>query len=141
MADPDPSLAPESTDRGRSWLDRISSLLSGEPTSRSDLVELLRDAQADGLIDPDTLRMMEGAIAMSALSVGDIMIPRAQVVALPADASLEELMRQVVESGHSRFPVHGEDRDDVIGEVALQPTLLLGGLAEVHDPGVHAVLV
>ncbi|HXH00680.1 MAG TPA: transporter associated domain-containing protein [Xanthomonadaceae bacterium] len=139
MADPDPSLAPESSDRGRSWLDRISSLLSGEPTSRSDLVELLRDAQADGLIDPDTLRMMEGAIAMSALSVGDIMIPRAQVVALPADASLEELMRQVVESGHSRFPVHGEDRDDVIG-VLLAKDLLRVFVAEHAPASVHELL-
>jgi magnesium and cobalt transporter len=88
----------------RSWLERISSALSGEPTTREDLVELLRDAQADGLIAADTLRMMEGAIAVSDLTVGDVMIPRAQMVALPAEAKFLDLMKMVVESGHSRFP-------------------------------------
>ena len=109
----------------RSWLDRISSMLSGEPTTRDDLVELLRDAQADGLIAADTLRMMEGAIAVSELTVGDVMIPRAQMVALPAQASLIELMKQVVESGHSRFPVHGEDKDEILG-ILLAKDLLRG---------------
>ncbi|RYD66869.1 MAG: magnesium/cobalt efflux protein, partial [Verrucomicrobiaceae bacterium] len=52
----------------RSWLDRISAALSGEPTTREDLVELLRDVQADGLIASDTLRMMEGAIAVADLT-------------------------------------------------------------------------
>jgi hypothetical protein len=70
----------------RTWLDRITAALSGEPTTREDLVELLRDVQADGLIAADTLRMMEGAIAVSDLTVGDVMIPRAQMVALSADA-------------------------------------------------------
>ncbi len=86
-------------------------MLSGEPSTRDDLVELLRDAQADGLIAADTLRMMEGAIAVSDLTVGDVMIPRAQMVALSADERFLDLMKQVVESGHSRFPVHGEQRD------------------------------
>jgi magnesium and cobalt transporter len=76
----------------RSWLERISSMLSGEPSTREDLVELLRDAQADGLIAADTLRMMEGAIAVSELTVGDVMIPRAQMVALSADESFGDLL-------------------------------------------------
>ena len=50
-------------ERRRGWLERLSSAISGDPTSRDDLVELLRDAKADGLIEADTLRMMEGAIA------------------------------------------------------------------------------
>src|SRR5690606_34941933 len=90
--------APERHDKRRSWLDRISSALSGEPTTREDLVELLRDAQADGLIAADTLTMMEGAIAVSDLVVGDVMIPRSQMVVLPAEAPFMELMKLVVES-------------------------------------------
>ena len=74
-------------DKRRSWLDRISSALSGEPTTREDLVELLRDAQADGLIEADTLTMMEGAIAVSDLTVGDVMIPPSEMVALPSEAT------------------------------------------------------
>src|SRR3546814_13551738 len=68
MPEDDSSTPPERPER-RSWLDRIGAMLSGEPTTREDLVELLRDTQADGLIAADTLRMMEGAIAVSDLSV------------------------------------------------------------------------
>ena len=117
----------------RSWLDRISAALSGEPTSREDLVELLRDVQADGLIAADTLRMMEGAIAVSDMSVGDVMVPRAQMVALPADARFLDLMKEVVESGHSRFPVHGEDKDEILG-ILLAKDLLRGVVAD-YGPG------
>jgi magnesium and cobalt transporter len=106
-------------------------MLSGEPTTREDLVELLRDTQADGLIAADTLRMMEGAIAVSDLSVGDVMIPRAQMVALSAQEPFLALMQQVVESGHSRFPVHGEDRDEILG-ILLAKDLLRGVVAD-HD--------
>ena len=129
---------PESTERSadkprRSWLDRISSALSGEPTTREDLVELLRDVQADGLIGPDTLRMMEGAIAVADLTVGDVMVSRAQMVALPADGKFLDLMKQVVESGHSRFPVHGEDKDEILG-ILLAKDLLRGVVAD-NGPG------
>lgn len=125
--------APEVSEKRRSWLERIGSALSGEPTSREDLVELLRDAQSDGLIAADTLRMMEGAIAVSDLSVGDVMIPRSQMVVLPADARFLDLMKQVVESGHSRFPVHGEDKDEILG-ILLAKDLLRGVVAD-NGPG------
>ena len=117
----------------RSWLDRISSALSGEPTTRDDLVELLRDAQADGLIAPDTLRMMEGAISVSELSVADVMVPRAQMVSLAVDTRFLDLLKQVVESGHSRFPVHGEDKDEILG-ILLAKDLLRGVVAD-NGPG------
>ena len=113
----------------RSWLDRISAALSGEPTSREDLVELLRDVQADGLIGPDTLRMMEGAVNIADMTVGDVMVSRAQMVALPADGKFLDLMKQVVESGHSRFPVHGEDKDEILG-ILLAKDLLRGVVAD-----------
>ncbi|MFT4178578.1 MAG: transporter associated domain-containing protein [Thermomonas sp.] len=117
----------------RSWLDRISSALSGEPSSRDDLIELLRDVQSDGLIGPDTLRMMEGAIAVADMTVGEVMVSRAQMVALPADGNFLDLMKQVVESGHSRFPVHGEDKDEILG-ILLAKDLLRGVVAD-NGPG------
>ncbi|GAB1596430.1 HlyC/CorC family transporter [Lysobacter claricitrinus] len=126
------------TDR-RSWFERISSVLSGEPSTREDLVELLRDAQNDGLIEADTLRMMEGAIAVSDMTVGDVMIPRSQMVSLPADTRFLDLMRMVVESGHSRFPVHGEDRDEVLG-VLLAKDLLRGVVADHGPATIHELL-
>ena len=139
MPEDDSSLAPEGADKRRSWIDRISAALSGEPTTREDLVELLRDVQADGLIAADTLSMMEGALAVSDLTVGDVMVPRAQVVALAGTATLRELMVQVVDSGHSRFPVHGEDKDEILG-VLLAKDLLRSVVAGNGKLGVRELL-
>jgi len=138
MPEDDSSNPPERPER-RSWLDRIGAMLSGEPTTREDLVELLRDTEQDGLIAADTLRMMEGAIAVSDLSVGDVMVPRSQMVALSAELPFGELMRQVVESGHSRFPVHGEDRDEILG-ILLAKDLLRGVVSEHGHPHIRELL-
>ncbi|WP_024890976.1 HlyC/CorC family transporter [Luteimonas huabeiensis] len=123
--DSSPSPTQDASEKRRSWLDRISSAISGEPTTREDLVEILRDAHTDGLIEADTLRMMEGAIAVSGMSVADVMVPRSQMVVLALEDDFVDLMRQVVESGHSRFPVHGEDKDEILG-ILLAKDLLRG---------------
>ena len=120
-------------DKRRSWLSRLSAAISGEPDNQEDLVELLRDVQADGVIDADTLRIMEGAVGISDMSVGDIMIPRAQMVVLPVDGKFLALMKEVVESGHSRFPVHGEDRDEILGILLAKD--LLRGVVTDNGPG------
>src|SRR5262249_29711777 len=67
------------------------------------------------LLSNDTLSMVEGAIEVADLQVADVMIPRAQMVSLRVDAPLAEIVRRVIESGHSRYPVHGGDTDEVIG--------------------------
>ena len=134
-----PGSTPEPPERRRSWLDRLSSAISGDPDSRDDLVELLRDAQADGLIEADTLRMMEGAIAVSDMTVGDVMVPRSQMVSLSVDSRLIELMKDVVESGHSRFPVHGEDKDEILG-ILLAKDLLRGVVADNGPGSIHELL-
>jgi magnesium and cobalt transporter len=121
MSEDGPSPLPEK----RSWLERLSHAFSGEPQSREDLIEILRDARSNRLIEGETLGMLEGALDVSTMTVADVMIPRAQMVSLPADAPLLEVMRRVVESGHSRFPVHGEDRDEVLG-ILLAKDLLRG---------------
>ena len=139
MSEDDSSSAAEIPERRRSWLERLSSAISGEPSTREDLVELLRDTHSDGLIEADTLRMMEGALAVSDMTVGDVMVPRAQMVALPAEARLLDLMKQVVESGHSRFPVHGEDKDEILG-ILLAKDLLRGVVADNGPSTVHEVL-
>ena len=130
---------PEPHERRRSWLERISSAFSGEPDTREELVAILRDAQGDGLIDADTLRMMEGAISVSELTVGDVMVSRSQMVSLPASARFLDLMKQVVESGHSRFPVHGDDRDEILG-ILLAKDLLRGVVADNGPGDIHGLL-
>ena len=144
MSEDDSRLPADSEERPaekphRSWLERISAALSGEPTSREDLVELLRDVQADGLIGPDTLRMMEGAVNIAEMTVGDVMVSRSQMVALPADGKFLDLMKQVVESGHSRFPVHGEDKDEILG-ILLAKDLLRGVVADNGPATIHELL-
>ena len=131
--------APEPHERRRTWLERISSAFSGEPDTREDLLAIIRDAQGDGLIDADTLRMMEGALSVSELTVGDVMVSRSQMVSLPAEARFLDLMKQVVESGHSRFPVHGEDRDEILG-ILLAKDLLRGVVADNGPGDIHALL-
>src|SRR5690606_17669673 len=123
----------------RSWLDRISSMLSGEPSTRADLVELLRDVQADRLIAAAALKMMEGALTVSDLSVADVMNPRSQRVMLPADADFVDLEQLVVESGQSRFPVHGDDKDEILG-ILLAKDLLRGVVADNGPASVHELL-
>lgn len=99
----------------RSWLDRLGHMISGEARNRVELLEELRTAHSNGLISADTLSMVEGAIGVSEKQVSDVMVPRAQMVTVPVDADLKGIMGIVIESGHSRFPVTGEDRDEVIG--------------------------
>ncbi len=100
---------------GRSWLERLGQALSGEPKDRAELMELIRDAQQRHLLDMDALSMIEGVLQVSEMQVRDIMIPRAQMVVVEQDATLEELLPVIGESGHSRFPVIGENRDEVVG--------------------------
>ncbi len=106
---------PPSTPAPRSWFERITQALSGEPQSREELIEELRHAQANGLMSNDTLSMVEGAIEVADLTVADVMIPRAQMVSLPVDATLPQILKDVLESGHSRFPVHAGDKDEILG--------------------------
>ena len=106
---------PSSNGSGRSWLDRLSHALTGEPRDREDLVDLLRDAQKRNLLDIDVLAMIEGALQVSDMQVKDIMIPRAQMVTVPIEATPEEIIKLIVDSGHSRFPVVGSDKDEVVG--------------------------
>jgi len=99
----------------RTWLERIGIALLGEPRDREALVELLRDAERRSLLDADVLAMIEGALQVADMQVRDIMIPRAQMVVVEHDQPPEEFVATVIDSGHSRFPVIGESRDEVEG--------------------------
>lgn len=129
----------EQNEKKRSWLERLTSAFSGEPHTRDELVAVLHTAHDDGLIAADTLRMMEGAISVAELTVGDVMISRSQMVSLPVEAPFLELMKQVVESGHSRFPVHGDNKDDILG-VLLAKDLLRGVVADNGPANVRELL-
>ncbi len=99
----------------RGWLRRLQQQMSGEPQDREALLEDLREAAERGLLDADALEMLEGVIAVGDLHVRDIMVPRSQMTVVGRDDGVAQLLPVVVESGHSRFPVIGEDRDQVVG--------------------------
>jgi magnesium and cobalt transporter len=140
MSDDPSSRTPEQpAPERRSWLERLSQAFSGEPRSREDLVEILRDAQSNGLIAADTLKMMEGALGVAELTVGDVMIPRAQMIALPVSARFFDIMKMVVESGHSRFPVHGDDKDEILG-ILLAKDLLRGVVSDGGPASIRELL-
>ena len=102
----------------RSWLGRVARKLSGEPEEprdRTALIRTVRDAERRDVLGPDALAMIEGALSVGDMQVRDIMVPRAQMVVIEGDEPPEEFVGAVVESGHSRFPVIGDNRDEVDG--------------------------
>ena len=98
-----------------SLLERLSAFLTREPEDREDLVEVLRGAFEHRLIDADALSMIEGVLSVSETTVRDIMIPRAQMDCVSIDDSPPEFMPVIIETKHSRFPVIGESKDDIVG--------------------------
>jgi len=114
------------------WLKRITQSLSGEPHDRAELVVLLREAGERGLIDDDALTMLEGVLEVSDLQVRDIMVPRVQMVFVRRDDPPAKILPSVIESGHSRFPVMDEDRDNIVG-ILLAKDLLRLCVAESNE--------
>jgi magnesium and cobalt transporter len=103
------------SEKAGGWLKRLRAQMSGEPQDREQLLEDMREAASRGLLDADSLEMLEGVLEVGDLHVRDIMVPRSQMIVVERDADPATIVPVVVESGHSRFPVIGEDRDQVVG--------------------------
>jgi magnesium and cobalt transporter len=118
---------PTSSNPGRkSWLERLSDAFTGEPKDRDDLLSILNIAQENDILDGEAFKIIEGALNVSDMHVRDIMIPRSQVVSLETNDSIQHWLSQIVESGHSRFPVLGENSDEVVGVLLAKDLLGLG---------------
>ncbi len=102
----------------------------GGGRTREDLLALLRGARNLQRMDADALTMFQGILETAETQVRDIMVPRAQMTFVERVWPLEKLVREVVESGHSRFPVTGESRDEIVG------ILLAKALLRLQAPGV-----
>lgn len=99
----------------KSWIGRISKVFSSEPRDREELIALIRESCEKGILDAEAVAMIEGALAVSEMQVRDAMVPRSHMVVIPLEIPLDEFLPLVLDSGHSRFPVIGEDRDEVEG--------------------------
>ncbi|MDB2653775.1 CBS domain-containing protein [Luminiphilus sp.] len=99
----------------RSWLDRLTQMVTGTPYTRADLEGLLQLAADNEVIDADAKTIMEGAMIVGDMQARDVMIPRAQMVVIRAEATVDEVLPQIIHTGHSRYPVVGEGTDDILG--------------------------
>ncbi|MDH5356745.1 MAG: CBS domain-containing protein [Gammaproteobacteria bacterium] len=109
----------------KGWLERVIGSLSGEPQNQKQLLDLLKNLQADQLIGADELYMIEGVLQVSDMQVRDIMIPRGQMTVIEHSDPLPEIIEKITESGHSRFPVIDDDKDDVVGILLAKDLLQL----------------
>lgn len=130
-------MAPEPAEQGKSIVERIKDAFNNddEPRDVNELKIVLRDAADRDIVSDDTMTMLDGVFDVAAMRVRDIMIPRAQMVVVEIEDDLDEFLPTIIESGHSRFPVIGDSRDEVIG-VLLAKDLLrfsLPGAKESFD--------
>lgn len=103
-------------DSPKSWLSRLTDVWGGEPETREELIDVIRDAAKRGLMDVEALHIIESTLQVSERQVREIMIPRGQMVAIRSDDELREFLPGLIESAHSRFPVLAADNpDEVLG--------------------------
>lgn len=110
MTDPDPRPS-----RLSQHLKRLLGRLTGRADEKEELLEQLREAQAQEVIDADAVSMMEGVLQVADLQVRDLMVPRAQIDLVNINDSLEDIVSFVIDKAHSRFPVMDGKRDNIIG--------------------------
>ena len=118
-----------SSNEQKSWFNKLTQAFAHEPQNRQELLEVLRDAHQNQLLDSEALSIVEGAIQVSDLQVRDIMIPRSQMISIKASQGPSEFLPSIIDSAHSRYPVIGESLDDVIGILLakdLLPLILSG---------------
>ncbi|HEY1076162.1 MAG TPA: transporter associated domain-containing protein [Fontimonas sp.] len=115
MSDDDSISRSEDSGLSQWWRRVTQRLAGGGPRTREELIEVLHEARDAELMDAEALTMFEGILDTSETQVRDVMVPRAQMVVIDHDWPLDRILVDVVESGHSRFPVIGESKDEVVG--------------------------
>ena len=121
------------------WIGRIAKVFVPGPSERQHIVDLLHEAEGRHLIDMGTVSMMEGALLVSEMRVGDIMVPRSQMVFVDEDASPEQILPEVVKSGHSRFPVLDDKHEKVLG-ILLAKDLLAPAIEPEHSFNIKDII-
>ncbi|MEH6498415.1 MAG: transporter associated domain-containing protein [Pseudoalteromonas distincta] len=114
-----------STNGHKTWLDKLVQAFVHEPKNRQELLELLREAHANEVLDIEALSIIEGALQVSDMQVRDIMIPRSQMITIKSSQTPREFLPDVIEAAHSRFPVIGDSVDDVLGVLLAKDLLPL----------------
>lgn len=111
--------------QNRSWLGKLAQVFSDEPKTREDLLADLKDATDENVLDQEAFSIIEGAMQVADQQVRDVMIPRSQMVVVEADQTPKEFLPIIISSAHSRFPVIGENPDDILGVLLAKDLLSL----------------
>jgi magnesium and cobalt transporter len=119
------------TDR-RTLFERLVEFISPGPDSRDELIESLADAEHRELIEPESRAMLEGVIRMADMTAGDVMVAAPRMDLLDINAPYDELLALVIDTGHSRFPVHDGERDNIIGILLAKDLLKLQRAPELN---------
>ncbi len=106
---------PGSDSGSGSWIGKLTNLFTESVDDTKSLVNILRQAEQNQIIDADGLSIIEGALQVNDMQVREIMIPRSQVATIDITDSPRDIIPKVIQAGHSRFPVIGESKDDVVG--------------------------
>ncbi|WP_428034859.1 HlyC/CorC family transporter [Amphritea sp.] len=111
--------------QSKSWLGKLTQIFSDEPKTREDLLADLKDATDENVLDQEAFSIIEGAMQVADQQVRDVMIPRSQMVVVEADQTPKEFLPIIISSAHSRFPVIGENPDDILGVLLAKDLLSL----------------
>ena len=123
---------------GTSLIARLKRAIKGEPWSREEIQDIIQQSETD--IDAEEKSMLAGVLEVSETQVRDVMIPRSQMVVIDIEDDINEMIGVIVESGHSRFPVMGEDRDEVLGILLAKDLLRYFGRGAGHDVPIRKLL-
>ena len=131
MSDPHPARAKEREDK-RSFLQKLAEFIHPGPDSTDELIETLVEAEDNHIIDHDSRQMLEGVIRMAEMSAGDVMVAAPRMDLLDIDAPFEDLLHQVIDTAHSRFPVYEGERENIIGILMAKDLLKLQRAPELN---------
>lgn len=118
---------------GRSWLDKLGQLFSDAPENNDELLAVIRSSRDAGILDIETFGIIEGALEVAELQARDIMVPRPQMITIKSTDAPEDFLPVVIQSAHSRFPVLGDDPDEVIGTLLAKDLLPLALDRSLYD--------
>jgi magnesium and cobalt transporter len=129
VSDPHPSRTPGEK---RGFFERLVEFVVPGPDSKDELIETLADAEQRELIAPESRMMLEGVIRMADMTAGDVMVAAPRMDLLDIDAPYDELLALVIDTGHSRFPVYEDKRDNIIGILMAKDLLKLQRAPELN---------
>ena len=131
MSDPHPVRSSPKEDR-RTFLQKLAEFIHPGPDSTDELIETLAEAQDNNIIGAESRLMLEGVIRMADKSAGDVMVPATRVDFLDIGSTMDELLHQVIDTAHSRFPVFENERENIIGILLAKDLLKLQRAPELN---------